>query len=585
MRVQQVRPKADGKANPMRNLEPNSTENANVAPAEAGAGWATRTKTDVTGLLLELARALRGYCFYDETDAQRRPLLDRAFRAVSGELSRAGTIDLELTEAGFWIAGLSQTVESTGVLGPLERALRAHGLLRLRIDPTLTHTALHGFFDLLGQPGDRFESPECFARSLAARDSQGLRVNDIDERRGATTPKLSTTPPRASASLGSMLLSGEYGQRSLRGKSRKEKPTLDSDPLIALAADDRGERLRARLIELDRTVEDAAYQRLASDITVWAQDLWNDELVDECYRALLVLADHAVGRGGRPEAQARTAAACFAQLACGDRLDDLIRRATRSGGSGIRAAQLLLQLGSVAVPALVDRICEEEDPDRAAPLRSLVLALGEASLPTLIVAIEGHDDRRARIGIRLAGELQNPAVLPALMNALRAPDLARRIETIRALGFLPGEESKNALARALESNFEEIVVVATQAVATAEGSKAVPALLDVLAASLRTNRTNASRALVEVLGRLGDERAVPRLSAILERRPMLRRAHQHAIQLAAIDALAILPTKEARRSIERAARHGARLVRDRARKRLEEIDQSCSTAGQQRRHA
>ena len=575
MRVQQGRPEADENANPMRNPKPNSIENANVAPAEAGSSnWATRTKTDVTSLLLELARALRGFSFYSETDAQRRSLLDRAFRAVSGELSRAGVIDLELTDAGFWIAGLSQTVESDGVLGPLEAALHTHGLSRLRIDPSLTRTALHGFFDLLGQPGDRFESPECFARSLAARDSQGLRLNDIDDRLVAETPKLSATSPRASASLGSMLISSEFGQPTQRGESRQEKPTLDSDPFGAPAADDRGERLRARLIELDRTVEDAAYQRRAADITVWAQDLWNDELADECYRALLVLADHAVGRGGRPEAQARTAAACFAQLACGDRLGDLIHRATASGGAGIRAAQLLLQLGSSAVPALFDRICEQEDPERSAPLHSLVLALGEASLPTLIAAIEGRDNHRARIGIRLAGELQNSAVLPALMNVLDAPELSRRIETIRALSFLPGEESKNALAGALESNFEEIVVAASQAVATSEGSRAVPVLLDVLAASLRTNRTNASRALIEVLGRLGDERAVPRLSAILERKPLLRRAHHHAIQLAAIDALAILPTKEARRSIERVARHGARPVRDRARRRLEEIGET-----------
>jgi len=558
----------------MRILEPNSIENANAGPSTATGDRTARTKTDVTSLLLELARALRGFAFYKETDSQRRALLDRAFRAVSGELSRSGSIDVELTKAGFWIPGLSQTVESDGVLRPLEAAMHTHGLIRLSIDPSLTRTALHGFFDLLGLPGDRFESPECFARSLAARDSQGLRLNDIDERHSATTPKLSATPPRASASLGSMLTSSELEQSGQSAEPAQEKPTLENDPLNAPAADDRGERLRARLIELDRTVEDAAYQRRASDITIWAEDLWNDELLDECYRALLVLADHAVGRGGRPEAQARAAAACFEQLAHGDQLGDLIRRATGPGGAGIRAAQLLLQLGSSVVPALVDRICEQSDPDRSAPLHSLVLALGEASLPTLIAAIEGPDERRARIGIRLAGELQNPAVLPALMNVLRTSDLSRRIETIRALSFLPGEESKNALARALESNFEEIAVAATQVVATAEGAKAVPALLDVLAASLRTNRTNASRALIEVLGRLGDERAVPRLSAILERKPMLRRAHHHAIQLAAIDALAILPTKEARRSIERVARHGARTVRDRARKCLEETNET-----------
>ena len=173
---------------------------ANAESTESGDGWTRRTRTDVTSLLLELARALRGYCFYGETQPRRRPLLDRAFRALSGELTRAGAFEVESTEAGFRMAGLRETIESSGVLGPLESALSAHGIERFRIDPTLTRDALHGFLDLLGQPGQRFESPECFARALAARDSQGIRLNEIDERHPPATPKLSATPARASAS-------------------------------------------------------------------------------------------------------------------------------------------------------------------------------------------------------------------------------------------------------------------------------------------------------------------------------------------------------------------------------------------------
>jgi len=557
----------------MRDLEPNSKKDENLPATEIARPRSSRTRTDVTSVLLELARALRGFSFYGETDPQLRPLLDRAFRALSGDLSRSGAIDVELTKTGFWIAELSENIESDGVLEPLERALQEHGLHQLHIDSDLTRTALHGFFDLLGQPADRFENPECFARALAARDSRGLRLNDIDDPQADVTPKLSATPPRASVSLASRLDSSEFESSTPDAESQRQKPTLESDPLLAPAADDRGERLRARLIELDQSSEDAAYQQRASDITVWARGLWDEELLDECYRALLVLADHAVGRGGRSESQARIAADCFAQLARGDRLDDLIRRATGSGGSGIRAAQLLLQLGSTAVPALIDRICDEKDPQRWAPLHSLVLALGEISLPTLLATIESPDDHRAIVGIRLAGEIQNPAVLPALTKVMQTANLARRVEAIRALGFLPGEESKNALNAALESDSEEIVIAATRAIETSEGRRAVPALLEVLETSLRTDRTQASRELVKVLGRLGDERAVPRLAAILDRKPMLRRGRHHAIQLSAIDALAILPTKEARRSIERAARHGAQRVRYYAQKRLEAISE------------
>jgi HEAT repeat protein len=554
----------------MRNPEPKSFENERIAASPSQDGWAARTPADLSSLLLELARALRGFAFYKEADAQRRPLLDRAFRAVSSELTRAGAIDLRLDQNRFKLAGLSQTVEASGVLADLDAALTSHGLYRLRFDGSLTSNALGGLFDLLGQPSARFTGPDRFARALAARDAQGLQLNDIEYCQQKPTRKLTATPPRASASLASSLSPDSTHPRSTSG----EAPSLNADPLGAPSADDRGERLRARLIELDRTVEDEAYDQQAGEIVGWARDLAKEGLPDEAYRALLVLADHAVGSGGRPETQARIAANRFAELAVGEQLNHLINRATEPGGPGVRAAQLLLQLGPKAVLAIVDLLCVEDRNDRSGPLRALVLALGEASLPALLEAIAGSDERRARVGIRLAGELQNPAALPALLKAMRAPEHDRQIETIRALGFLPVRESKDALAGALASDNEEIAVAAAHALATCEGGEAVLKFLDVLDASMPTTRTRLSRTLVRLLGQLGDERAVPRLSAILERKPILRRTHHHAIQLAVIDALAILPTKEARRSIERAAQRGAKPVSDRAKAKLIELSAS-----------
>jgi hypothetical protein len=399
--------------------------------------WARRTRTDAKGLLLELARALRGFSFYGETAPERRRLLDRAYRAVVSELERAGSLEFRLGEGSFEIAGIPQPVALGDVLGPLESVLREHGLERVRLDPLISHNALHGFFELLGQPASRFEDPTAFMRSLEARDARGIQLNDIADDGPATTPKLSTTPPRASASLAAT---------AVGDAPAPAHPTLESHPLETPSASDSDERLRARLIELDRTTEDSAYRRRAADIAVWAHDLFDRGRHDECYRALLVVADHAVGSGGRTETQARLAAACFTQIANGECLDDLIVRATGSNAAGVRAAQLLLQLGASAVPTILDHICKEGDPDRARPLHSLVLALGDESLPALIKAIENSDARRARIGIQLAGELQNPAALPVLLAALRKADVSRRDQIVRALALLPGEDSKRALA-------------------------------------------------------------------------------------------------------------------------------------------
>lgn len=548
----------------------NSTDDS---PVEAAASdWALRTPADYTSLLFELARVERGYRFYGETDARRRPLAERAHLAVRSELDRAGAIELRLARSGsgFAIPGAEGPSEARGPIDDLEKALRRHGVHVLRLDPTLTRTALAGLFDLLGQGHDRIASPDHLARTLAARDSSGIRINDIDPSARTDTPRLGSTSPRASASLASTLLPTPPATPLVRDD---EKPGLDDAPLAAPAADERGEKLRARLIELDATLEDEDYRRRVDDVVIWAEDLWQQDADEECLRAMLVLADHAVGVGGRSAGQARAAAASFAALAQGERLELLIERATQGGTAGVRAATLLLQLGERAVGPILDRLAEESDEDRAAPLRGLILTQGEAAIPALASAIEGHDVPRARIGTRLAGELQNPDILSVLIRSLRVPDLSRRLETIRALSFLPGEESKRALHDALASDLEEIAAAASRALATSDGSEAVPVLLDVLEASLHDTRTKLGCTLIEVLGRLGDERAVPRLCAILERRPVLRRAHWHALQLMAVDALAILPTKEARRCLGRAALHGPQSIRARASAALDRTEE------------
>ena len=189
---------------------------------------------------------------------------------MRSELDRAGAIELVLTArpGGFELPGHTRPLEATGPIVDLESALRRHGVRCLRLDPTLTGTALAGLFDLLGQGHDRLASPDHLARTLSARDSRGIRINDIDPEADPGTPSLISTPPRASASLAATLLPNTTTPPVPRRDD--EKPGLDEAPLLAPTTDDRGERLRARLIELDATTDDDAYRRRVDDVVTWA---------------------------------------------------------------------------------------------------------------------------------------------------------------------------------------------------------------------------------------------------------------------------------------------------------------------------
>lgn len=496
-------------------IRPGATGSAIDGPGRAAA----RSDADFANALLELARAARGFRFYPELDPRRRPLVDRAHRALQSELERAGPMDAAIDRDGIRCRIGGAVATTNGPLRDLEAACREHGVERLHFDASLTATAVDGFLDLLARDEESEPDPERMARLLAARDSRGLQIND-----------LVLAAPGA-------------------------PPAMTPDAVAQ------------RLAELEETLDDALYAQRVGDLVVCLESFEDED--DSVYEALVRLADHAVGAGGRSEEQARCAATGFARLAVGARLDDLIRRATRPGSEGVRAAQLLLQLGESVVAAILDQLGREADAERRAPLQALILTQADTALPGLLEAIRGDDEDRARVAIRLIGELQNPVALPALLESLRVPDLGRRLEAIRALSLMPGEDSRIALSGALASDLEEIASAASQALATCEGSQALPILLDVLEGSVQAYRTALACSVVEVLGRLGDERAVPRLCAILERRPIFRRAHWHAIQLAAVDALSVLPSREARRAVERAARHAAPSVRARAGERIQ----------------
>lgn len=581
---------------------------AQTAPPQAGTTaptslvWHRRSLADATSVLLELARALRGFASYPDSPVRRRALAERAFQALAADVARAGALELCVRGDTLAVPELPERLDARGGLAAVHRALVRHSIERLRFDARLTVDALAACLDQLLRAAGPTDDPKPFLRSLAARDARGITINGESAPTDVVPRALAATPPRPSVSVTTPVVAAPRPAPalppapaplartpespvapppalvSLPVSTPVTTPAPAAAPIVSASApapvrEDRGERLRARLVELDHTLDDATYAERASEIAAWVEELWQAGLREDAHHAMCVLADHAVGSGGRAESQARIAADRFAALATGERLEDLIDRALASDASGVRAAQLLLQRRETVVPALVDRIVRVEDPLAPSALHALVLTSGEAAVPTLLEGMKGRDETRARVCLRLAGELQSTALLAALVATAREASLGRQLEAIRALCLLPGEASRQALADALSSQLDQIAIAATQAIASNTGIDAVPALLEVLEGHVRGSRTQLCRALIEVLGRLGDERAVPRLAAILERKPVLRRAHWHALQLAAVDALSVLPSRAARRAVERAASFAAAPIRDRARARLSALAQ------------
>ena len=610
-----------------------------------------RTTGDLSSLLVELMRAVKGLRFYNHRHPARRDLLERAFLAWHADLQRAGPLDLRVEKDTFRFEGCEPLPQ--GHLADLGHTLRERGAERIGFASTMGRDAFHSFIELLSLNDDALSRRGGLAKGLESREAWGIHVGgpppeppvalpevevalpeveiptyDDDETepvvevppdlevdpepiegmmlevdpepapppvvaapptptpRPAPTPTPTPAPAVAAepapavaaepapqevdTSLGRSLLCSSMPQ--VEAFESRPKARLEEQPLDAPASDESDEIVRLALRDLDRASDDDAYAQVSAEIAEGAAAFSQHGLTGAVYRALIVLADHASGRDARSAAQVTAAQSALERIAAGARLQQLIDRACDADStSSVRAAQILLQLGGRVVEPLLDRLAAETDPQREAQLTGTIMALGERGAPLLVAAIRRGDTERARLAVRLAGQLQSANLVPTLLDVVRgdSPELAR--EAAAGLVHVGNEEAIQALVVALGQGDAALREVAAHGLGTLGGPVATAALLDALDANLSSpGGTSLARTVIRELAALEADAAIPKLVSVLERKSVFRRRDRRELKLAAVAALALMPSGEARRAIERAARSRDAEIRDLAEQALRE---------------
>jgi hypothetical protein len=534
-------------------------------PSQADPEQGQRSVADLMGLLVELARARKGLSFYEEGHAARADLIDRAWMAWHLEIQRAGEVEIVCDAQGLGAPGIDR-LPTSGTLDELHSALLERRVESIRLEPSVTRNAFAALLDLLGRPHEYTLHCGGVGPALATRCDDGIVINGAVVAR----PSAGDLAPPSHTSLGAGLL---VSTRDLVSRSDApedtEKPDLDADPLLAPAHDEAGEELRRMLGSLDGASGDDAYTELAQRASERAAALFERGQHEDAYRAVLVLADHAVGEGGRSARQALAADAACKQLCQGSVLDDLIDRAcSTEGGRSVRASRVLLQLGDAAASRVLGRIIHDDDPARAGQMRAILMALGEHGRMGLERALAESPPAQAAIAARLCGDGQNPALVPALARALRRDSTTLRRAAVAALAHIGGTEAGNALLNELSRDDAELVRMCGRGLGLLAEDRFVLPLLAALDRAERRGDAALAADLVRDLGRLGSDRAVPRLASMLRRRRLLARGPKLALQMRALETLAELPGREARRTVEWTAQQGPKGLRDHARSLL-----------------
>ncbi len=475
------------------------------------AGPAPRSAADVSTLLVELGRAMRGLEFYAEGERARSEILERSFQAWRAELARSGPLRIEVRRGAFWIGG-SDIPVGRGRLDELARCFARRDVRRLDCTPDLEPEAFQALAGVLVTDPTTLEEAGGVEAWHHAAERRGVRLNG-------------TANPEA-------------------GYDDDTAPVLGPTEELAL-----------RLSELDACDADAPDPQLVERIITCAARLDRGPR-EALHRGLRMLSDYA-GDGARRSAGQRDVArrALRSLTRVGAVRDDLIERACRpDAAESMPATGILLRLGDEAAAPVLDRLEHETDAQRRGHLEGILIALGDDASTELLRTLDAGGPRRVRLAVRLAGEGRNQRAVPDLSRLLAQGEPDVRREAAKALVQIGDGSAMKALVQALESPVEGVPEHAAYCLGATRRPAAVRPLLVALDRALRTRDGALSLEIVRALGRLGRSEAASALAALLRRRSFFGRGPLLELKLAAVESLGRMPGGPAELALTQAAR-------------------------------
>jgi HEAT repeat protein len=188
---------------------------------------------------------------------------------------------------------------------------------------------------------------------------------------------------------------------------------------------------------------------------------------------------------------------------------------------------------------------------------------GAARLAPLVGSPNWAAQRNAA---EVMGELGAAEAVPLLQPLLRGTDPRVTTAAVRALSSIDDPAAARAVHTVLRASTGEQRRAVVEALVALRDGRVVPVLVRILEDS---DPFGADHAIVletvEALTRVGDDQAVPALTALMRKKKLLGRKKGKAIKAGSLSALRAIKTPGAERAIAEAAQTGDRLLRRLAR--------------------
>jgi HEAT repeat protein len=340
----------------------------------------------------------------------------------------------------------------------------------------------------------------------------------------------------------------------------------DLAELIDTLGQDNVRRLSVRLlIDLLRLERDPARApELAGDVAALAEDLLLAGDYDSVLSVVTALQEQAADRQSASSQGSRVA------------LDGLVstiafvEAAELLGGMTEAEAATFASVCDRIGPAAIDGLRSHFEQDAMTPGREraarIVNAFGSRAISRLVPLVSSANWAAQRNAAELLGATGAPEAVPLLQPLLRGRDPRVSAAAVRALARIKDPAAARAVHTALRAATGDQRRTVVDALVAERDVRVVPVLVRIVEES---DPFGADHTIVletvGALSRVGDDQAVPALSALMRRKKFLAPKKGKALKETSLAALRAIQTPAATRAIDEAARTGDRVLRKLAR--------------------
>ena len=473
--------------------------------------------------LLEMAKALRALSIYPPRHPQRDRLMELAFNALQGTLSRIGDLSCQVARSGFLMQQLKLGHENA-MIRELAQEMHLRQLKSFSLRRELTLSDFTRFLELLLEDPDKFRQGGFIENWCKSHRVMTVWINEIDFSR-------------------------------LVSSSGPEENLIDQPTPPPL--EDLFEEL---LVRLTREADPEKFGQLLREAEAFVRPLIENKqnkLPRRLVLSLSGLLEDERRQGAAAESVRALAQRTIQGLVKGPFLKSLLeRRALPELPDAPELDRLFYQVGSAVINPALEIAASREALQAYRPLLDLILGFGPEAVKLLEPRLADDNPVLARKAVYLLGELRDRSAVEPLKTMLSHEDPRLRREAVRALIRIRGLESSRALIGALGSEKDqETRMLMVQGLAEARDLAATPVLIKLLKKT-RLGEDGGAEAeiIIEALSRIGSREALPPLIKLLNRRALLNRELKLKLRIKAAQALGQLGGESAMQALARYAR-------------------------------